>query len=81
MIAIISSQDLGCVDNNGRSRALMPGAAGAVIATIPIAPTFLVVPARSLRLGGLGAIRSHGSCLIRAKQKGDSVASVIFGRF
>ena len=78
---IILSQSLGCVDPRGRGRALRPGATGAAIATISIAPTLLVIPARSLGLAGLGAMRKHGSCLLRVERKRASVPSVILGSF
>ena len=78
---IISSQGFSCVDSSSRGRALRPRAARAIIATISIAPTLLVVPARSLGLGGLGAIRRHGSCLLKTKQKGILVPGMILGRF
>ena len=78
---IISSRGLGCVDPNGQGEALRPGAMGAASVTILIAPTFLVVPARFLGLGGLGAMRRHGLCLLGAEQKGASVLGVILGRF
>ena len=80
-VTIILSQGLGCVDLSGRGGALRPGAVGAAIATIPIAPTFLGVPARSLGLGGLSAMRRHGSCPLGAERKGALVLGVILGRF
>ena len=78
---IISSLSLGGADLDGRGGALRPRAAGAAIATIPIATTLLVVPARSLGLSGLRAMRSYGSCLLWAEQKGALVLAVILGRF
>ena len=45
---IISSRGLGRVDPSGWDGALRLGAAGAVIAIIPIMPTFLMVLVRSL---------------------------------
>ena len=78
---IISSRGLGCVDPRGRGGALRPGAAGAAIATISIAPTLLVVPARSLSLSGLGAMKRHGSCLLTTERNGASVPNVILGSF
>ena len=78
---IISSRGLGRVDPSGRGGALRSRAAGAVIATISIAPTLLVVPAMFLGLGGLGAMRKHGLCLVRAEKKGALVPDVIFGNF
>ena len=50
---IISSRGLGRVNPSGQGKALRLRAAGAAIAIILIAPTLLVVPARSLGLGGL----------------------------
>ena len=65
---MISNRSLGCVDSNGRGEGLRPGAARAVIATIPIVPIFLVFPARSLwDLSSLGTIRRHGLCLLGAE--------------
>ena len=54
---------------------------GATLATILIAPTFLVVPARSLGLGELEAMRKHGLYLLEAERKETSVPGVILGRF
>ena len=79
---IISSRGLGCVDPSGRDGALRPGTAGAVIATIPIMPTLLIVPARSLQgLSSLKTMWRHGLCLLGAEQKGALVPGVILGRF
>ena len=78
---IISSQGLGCIDPHGRDKALRPRAAGAAIAMISIAPTLLVVPARSLGLGGLEAMRRQGLCLLRDERKEALVPSVIVGSF
>ena len=79
---IISSQGLDCVDPSGRGGALRPGAVGAMIATISIVPTLLMVPARSLRgLSLLGTMRRHGSYLLGAERKGVSVSGVVLGRF
>ena len=64
---IILSQVLGRVDLNGRRGALRPRAAGAAIRTIPIAPTLLIVPAKSLGLSGLGIMRRHGLYLLGAE--------------
>ena len=64
---IILSQGLGHVVSSSRGRALKPGATGAAIATISIAPTLLVVPARSLGLGGLEAIKRHDLCPVGAE--------------
>ena len=80
-IAIVSSRGLNCVDPNGRGGALMPGAVRAAIATISIAPILLVVLARSFGLGGLGAMKRHGSCLMRAERNGALVPSVILSGF
>ena len=62
---MILSRGLGCVDPSGQGRALKPRAAGAVITTIFITPTFLVIPASSFGLGGLRAMRRHGLCLVK----------------
>ena len=78
---IISSRGLGCIDPSGRGGALRPGVARAAIAIIPIAPTLLVVLVSSLGFGGLGAMRRHGSCLLKAEQRGILVPGVIFDRF
>ena len=79
---IISCRGLGCVDPSGRGGALRPGAAGAMIATISIVPTLLMVPARSLQgLSSLGTMRGHGLCLLGAEQKGALVPDMVFGRF
>ena len=79
---IILSRSLGHVDPSGRGGALRPGAMGAVIATISIMPTFLIVPARSLRgLSLLRTMRRHSSFLLRAERKKALVPDVIFGRF
>ena len=80
-ITIVSSRDIGCVDPNGWGGALRPGDVGVAIATISIAPTLLVVPARSFGLAGLGAMRRHGSCLMKLEQKGALVTGIILGRF
>ena len=45
---IISTRGLGRVNSSGQGGALRPGAAGAAIALISIAPTLLMVSARSL---------------------------------
>ena len=60
---------------------MRPRVARATIATIPIALTPLVVPARFFGLGGLEPIRKHGLCLVRAEQKGVLVLDIILGRF
>ena len=78
---IILSRDLGRVDLSGRDGALKPGAAGTTIATIFIALILLVVLARSLSFDKLGAMRRHGSCLVRVERKGALVPSVILGSF
>ena len=79
---IISSRDLGCVDPSGRDRVLRPGAAGAVIAIIPIVPTFLIVPARFFQgLSSLETMRRHGLCLLMAEQKRVLVPDMIYNRF
>ena len=78
---IISSRGLGFVDFSGWGGALKPGATGAAIATISIAPTLLVIPARFFSLRELRAMRRHGSCLLKAEQKGTLIPGVIFGRF
>ena len=79
---IISSRGFGCVDLTGRGRALRPRAVRAVIATIPIMLTLLMVPARFFQgLSSLGTMRRHGLCLLRVEQKGASVPEVILGRF
>ena len=72
---------LNYVNSSGRGGVLRHGAARVAIATIPIAPTFLVILARSLDLGGLGAMRRHGLCLVRVEQKGTLVPVVIFDSF
>ena len=69
------------MDPSRRGQALRPGAAEAAIATIPIAPTLLVVLASFLVLDGLKLMRRHGSCLVRAERKGTLVVGVISGRF
>ena len=46
---IISSRDLSCVDPSSQGEALRPRTVGAVIATIPIMPTLLMVLAQSLQ--------------------------------
>ena len=78
---IILRRGFSRIDSRCQGEALRPGAAGAAIATIPIASTFLIVPASSLSLGRLGAMRKHGLCLVRAEQKGFLVPGLIFGRF
>ena len=79
---IILSRNLDCVDLNGRNRALRPKAAEAAIATIPIVPILLIVPARSLQgLNLLGTIKRHSLCLLGAEQKGVLVSGVIFNGF
>ena len=78
---IILRRSLGCVDSSGQSGALWPRAAEAAIVIILIAPTFLVVPARSFGLGELRAVMKQSLCLLRAEWKGISVLSVIVGRF
>ena len=80
-VPIISSQGFGRVNLSGRGGALRLGTAGAVIVTISIAPILLVVLARFLSLGGLGAIKKNGLCLVKAEQRGVLVLNVIFGRF
>ena len=50
----ISSQGFGCIDPNRWGGALRPEAVSVAIVTILITPTLLLVPARSLGLGGLG---------------------------
>ena len=78
---IILSRGFGCVDPSGRSRGLRHGAMGAVIATILIAPIFLVVSARFFGLGRLEAITRHGLCLLEVERKRALVPGVILGRF
>ena len=78
---LILSQGLGCVNPSSQGRALRRGATGAVIATISIMPIFLLVPARSLGLGRLRAMRRYGLCLLKAERKRASVPSVILGSF
>ena len=79
---IISSRGLGCVNPSCRGGALRPGAVGAVIATISIVTTFLMVPARFIRgLSSLGTMKRHGLCLLGAEQKGALVPGVDLGRF
>ena len=80
-IMIVLSQDFGHIDTSDRRGALRPRAAKAAIATIPIAPTFLVVPARSLNLDWLGTMRRHGLCLVRAERKEALVSGIILSRF
>ena len=80
-IITIASRSVSCVDHSGRAGALRPGATGTTIATIPIAPNLLVVPARSLGLSVLAAIRSHGSYLRGVEQKGALALGEIRGRF
>ena len=80
-ITIVLSQGLGRIAPNSRDGVLGPKAARAAITTISIAPTVLVVSARSFRLGALGVIRKHSSCLVRAEWKGALVPGVILGRF
>ena len=77
----ILSQNLGRVDPCSQGRALRPGVAEAAIATIFIAPTLLVVPARSFDLDGLKPMRRHGSCLLEAERKGTLILDVIVNRF
>ena len=74
---IISSQGPGCVDSSGRGGALRSGVTGVAIAMIAIAPTLLLVLAKSLGLVWLRAMKRHGSCLVRMEWKGVLVASVI----
>ena len=81
MITIVSSRSLGHVDPSGRAEVLRPEAARAAIATIFIAPTFLVIPTRFLGLDGLEAMRKHDLCLVKAEWKGALVPGRIFGRF
>ena len=79
---IIPSQGLGCVNPSGRGGALKTGTAGAVIARTPIVPTFLMIPAQSLRgLSLLGTMRKYSLYLLGAGPKGASVPGVILGRF
>ena len=79
---IILSRGFGRVDRNDRGGALRPRAAGAVIATISIVPTFLIVTARSLQdLSALGIMTSHGLCLLGAERKRVLVSGVILDRF
>ena len=80
-ITIVSSRSLGRIDPNSRGGALRPATAGATIATISIAPTLLLVPARSFGLDGLEARKKHDLCLLRVEQKRALVLDVIFGRF
>ena len=78
---IILSRGLDCVDSSGRGEALRPGTARAAIATIPITPILLMVPARSFSLGGLGAMRRYSSYLLGAERKRALVLGVILGKF
>ena len=80
-VTAILSRGLSCIDPNCRVRALRLGVTGAAITTIPIAPTFLVVPARSLGVVGLGAMKRHGLCLLETERKRTLVPKVFFGRF
>ena len=81
MITIVWSQSLGCADPSGRGIAVRLGAAGTAIVTILIPSTLLVISARSLGFGGLGAIKKHGLCLVKAERKRALVPGVILGRF
>ena len=76
-----SSQGLDCDNPSGRGGALRAGVKGDTTATIPIASTLLVIPARSLGLGGLKARRRHGLCLLGAERNRILVPGVIFDRF
>ena len=80
-IIIISRHGLSRIDFGGRGEALRLRAAGAAIATIFIAPTLLVVLARSLGFVGLEAMKKHGSCLVGVKCKRTLVPDVILNRF
>ena len=80
-ITIISSQDFGRVDLSSWGGAPRPGIARAAIAIIPIAAIFLVVPVEFLGLGGLGAIKRHSLCPVKAERKGTLVSGMILGRF
>ena len=59
---------------------MRPGIVGAAIAKIFLTPTLLVVAVKSLRLGELGAINKHGSCLVKAERKEALVPCIIFDR-
>ena len=78
---IILSRGLGYIDSSGQSGVLRPRATRSAIATILIVATFLVVLARSFGLGGLVAMRRHGSCILGVEQKEALVLGVTFGRF
>ena len=81
-VMVISSRGLKHVDPSRRDRTLRPGAAGAVIAIISIAPTFLVVSARSFQgLSLLKTMKRHGSCLLGAERKRTSVPEVFLVGF
>ena len=81
IITTVWSWGLDRVDPSYRGGALRPRVAGATITIIPIASTFLVIPARSLGLSVLGTMRKHGSSFVRAEWKKAPVPDVIPNRF